>query len=266
MSFYTDIKEQDLLTEWQSEIDSGKYTINPEDHKIWNKQELYKNYSLDANKPWIYVNNPIDLYCEWRHDTVKLLKFIPSHCLNCWKVVVKPRAVTELFKLYTLQCNMSAADPECYCKCGSEERNYVFGNYSGFFYTRSLEAGLERYSQVREAVDKEINSDVDVILKRYCTEFELAFGPSHAYKQPDDAARWEQLIDEMCVMVPFTYTQSDRMKMKVMRRWIKHAWSVGDATLYKLTDGKPIVMPCVTYHQQQEIADELKEKGLIKNN
>ena len=246
MSVYTSVVDQDLISWFQMPLEAGKYILAP-DGKIWNAEEYKGRFKIGFDRNWHYINNPPNAFCEWYHDIRALFNFIPTRCLNCWKVVVRPNSLQQLFSLQSLMLKMSEDDPEIYCKCGTEEREYVFGNYGGYFYQTSKEAMQERYMQVRTLVSEQISPNIAVIPKRYCTEFEKDFGPSNKYKQPDYAKHWEQKIAEGCHMVPFENKQPDLAVCKTMREWIKHAWSIGDPTVYIYTDGKPLMAPVVTY-------------------
>jgi len=258
-SFYHQICDSDTITLLQPLLDSGAYVINPEDGKIWNKDELNNTRSLDANE-WIYTNNPpSDYACTWWRDIAKVLRYVPSPCLSCWKVVVRPRNLSELYKAYMMQLKMVEENPECYCKCGMESRPFVFGSYGAYFYTKSLEAGRKRYNEVRRMVDAYVSSDVNVILKRYCSEFELDFGSTLTYKQPELAPIWEEMIRRDCQINWIHYVQPEMIIKKTMREWIKFAWDRGDVSVFQFTGMQHIVPPCFTYHDKtDEEIEELK--------
>lgn len=283
MSFLTDLIDQDVFTEWQPLIDAGYYRVTQAGKLIRNDkvkdEHGQEEGSTTINAPWIYVNPSPDIHCSWWTDMRDMGKFIPTKCMNCYKVVVRPRTLQELMQLYQMQLKMVEKDPECYCKCGIETRPYVFGNYGGYFYNRGLKQGLEKYKQVRENVNKEISPDVPVTLKRYCTEFERDFGPSPFYKQPEDAKRFEALIEKHAIIDKIKVDNSDPMIVRMMRRWIQHAWSVGDETVFLYTDGKKMGVDCCTYHEavgeldkigggndEAVVADNLEGKEKEKSN
>lgn len=251
MSIFTALQEQDLVSKFQSGLESGRYML-ADDGKIWNTVEYNNQFQSAFNTPWHFVNSLQDATCRWYHDIANMFGFVPTRCLNCWKVVVRPRTLQELFTLQGLMVEMAEKDPECYCKCGIERRAWVFGNYGGYFYTMN-KAGLhERYKQVRQLVNDRISPDVDVIPKRYCSEFERDFGPTDQYKRSEEDDRWEKLIEKGCHMVDYPNRQPEAGVRKVMREWIKRAWDVGDPTVFIYTDGQPLVRPVVTYYPEEE--------------
>ncbi|GAF72079.1 unnamed protein product, partial [marine sediment metagenome] len=151
-SVYELLMKDDLVSMFQPSIDTGEFTYNMEDGKIWRTINLSGELESAGpiNRPWCYTHTPKDQPCIWYRSIEKLFGFIPSKCLNCWKVVVRPQSIVELFDLCDLQHEMAAEDDSCHCKCGIEKRDYVFGNYGGYFYNPSLEKGLDRRDEVRE--------------------------------------------------------------------------------------------------------------------
>jgi hypothetical protein len=131
---------------WYVDIATKKITCKP---------------GVDHNTPWIYVNPNPNMYCGLYRQVFLTGKFVHSYCMGCFKVVVKPRTVKELFALYDLQLN-EAKPKDWYCKCGIEERKYVPVQYGGYFYCRGLDQGKKRWLQVRKLVDKMISKDVPV--------------------------------------------------------------------------------------------------------
>jgi len=250
VSAYKAITDHDLISWFQMPLEQGKYILAP-DGKIWSAEEYSGKPKLAFDWNWHYVNNPPDASCEWLHDICSLFNFIPTRCLGCWKVVVRPNTLQQLFSLQGLMLEMVAQDPTCYCKCGTEARPYVFGNYGGYFYQTSKEAMQERYLQVRDLVHEKIHPTVKVIPKRYCSEYEKDFGPSDKYEQPEYAAHWEKEIADGCHIVPFEEIQPDLAIRKVMREWIKFAWSIGDPTVYLYTEGAALIAPPVTYYPEE---------------
>lgn len=240
MSLYKSLQDNSIYTYWQHHINSGKYVVNPLDNKIYIAGDYFEKVGINIDRPWIYTNNNPEAYCDWMHDIQKTFDYIPSHCLNCWKVVVKPNSLAQLMQLYALQLKMIEEDSQCYCKCGIETREHVFGNYGGYFYNRSYEAGLDKLELVENLVHNEIDKDISVYLKRYCTEFEIAYGPSQLYKQPIKAPHYEKLISDYFVMQEFHLVQSNETRMHIMNKWFEFAWDRGDKTVYMFTDGKPI--------------------------
>jgi len=208
-------------------------------------QKVTANGFSDWNTPWDFVNNDKKrgMWCRRAQELAEMYNMIPPFCINCWKIVVKPRKHSELILLRNIQREMAENDPDCWCKCGIELRNYVPGLYGGYFYTDSKEMGINRYKQVRENVPEHI----PVILKRYCTEFEMRCGDSidTEKRQPEDVEELQKFyfahIDEPLIM----QAQPKLIKLEVYQGWIDWGWKFGseeDRSEIERTynDGKPL--------------------------
>jgi len=204
-------------------------------------------------KKWIFVSPDPDRKCSLYQVIVDQCGFIPTKCMDCWKVVVKPRTLHELMELLKLQHKFTegVVGTDRFCKCGIEERTYVPQNYGGYFYTNSKEAGLSRYREVRPLVDV-INPTIPVTLKRYCTEFEMNLGPSDKYQRPDWADGFEALISRVIDLdgMGVNSTQPDYLIGHNIRKWIEFAWDRSDPTVTMYNQNQPLYTPSVTYHQE----------------
>ena len=210
---------------------------------------------LKVDGPWIYTNPHTESACKLYQAIVQSMHFIPKPCLACWKIVVVPHTLYELFQVYEWQKEFTKGHigKDRFCKCGIETRWWTPRDYGAYFYTDSKEQGLERWKQVREAVDK-INPEIRVILKRACTEFEIDLGPSDEWERP---AWGDELEDEI-----FSYLDLRSVKHQgpqpppvirnVLEGWVKHAWQRGDPTVIGFNDNKPLVPPVVTYHPKTD--------------
>ena len=144
----------------------------------------------DWESSWDYIcNDPKRRgFCDKFQDFFNMYRVVPPFCINCWKVVVKPRKHSELIKLRNIMREMATDDSTVWCKCGSDHRPYVPGLYGGYFYNDSKETGLKRLQQVRERLWDVLKQDgTPAYLKRYCTEFEQALGDSAKYVMPEYA-------------------------------------------------------------------------------
>jgi hypothetical protein len=174
--------------------------------------------------------------------------FIPEMCLDCWKIVVSPRSFHELMQLYDLQKKMSEEDPECFCKCGVEPRKFVPRSYGGSFYARNEKDGQALCRQVRKKVSESLSPKVSVVLKRYCTEFELKYGRSDKYKRPERADEIEKYFWENVSAEKGAIKQPEFIIQNVIQDWMIFAWDRGDMTVMLYNNGEPLFPPSVTYH------------------
>lgn len=223
---------------WYIRPDDGKLALRPGAHGI------------EHSSNWIHPNPDPDRPCQFYQLIFQHCNFIPKRCLSCWKVVVRPTTLKQLLQLHDLQVQLAEQNPKCWSKCGWESRHWVHGNYGGYFYCNSKEVGLERLVTVRQAVDDYINPAVDVLLKRYCTEFELRFGDSSKYERPPVADVMETAIFEGTEVERLSEPQPQSVKDHIMAEWILKAYSIGDPTAIFYNQGKLFYTPPRRYFKE----------------
>ena len=200
--------------------------------------------------PWVMHNiDKRDKNCALLHElTFKHYGVIPKQCFGCWKVVVRPKTVVDLFKLSELQETLTYP-----CKAGIETRAYVQANYGGYFYCDSKEEGRERREWVKQLVDKHLAPDTDVYLKRACTEFEATFGDSDKWEldpMEEIYTAWiNKYIDPDIFGDGFEFASYVKLDTKV--KWLRFAAERGDMTYKEFTDGEEMYPAPVTYHGEE---------------
>ena len=194
-NYYQMLKDSDVVS-WLEPLWKKGWKWRAGDHKL----QVQSN--MIPNVPWHFTNPGHDCFI-WSNILFDIvghnqahgnLQFIPGHCRNCYKVVVRPKTVKQLFALERLQMKLGYQS-----KCGIEVRDYTPALYGGYFYTQGLEAGRERYQQVRAAVDadQDLGEDVDVYLKRACTEMERKYGDSDQWSEITERQKSiEALVNE----------------------------------------------------------------------
>lgn len=240
-NLYERLQKIDIIGKIEPLMQASMYVPRIEDGKL-----VRRATGMAYNTPWVFVKT-LERRCDLAHNIfMPYLQFIPSFCQSCWKVVVRPRTVVELFNLYEL---MKHLDLES--KCGIEPRPSVDGLYGGYFYCISKAQGLKRYKLVREHINDWLAPEVKVILKRYCTEFEHKFGPSDETKKLTKEQKFQE--DYFCRFMPFEgvgHPQPEFLQAFVMLEWIRFAFKSGDPTYSELTGGKSLYDPLVTYHEE----------------
>ena len=240
MSTYDQLGRVNLIRKLAPMFKDGRLAIKAATGKIRLGERM-----LYLESPWltsgITSKHKCDLWLNMMND--KCLHFIPSECRSCWKVVVRPKTLKQLFQLYAYQQSCGFA-----CKCGIEVRTYVRGSYGGYFYTSSYEECGERYLEVREAMDK-IDHEMTVIMKRSCTEYEHGFGDSSKYIRPADADTWEKLMLEWIDYKNPGCADPDYFKANVKQSWIEFAWNRNDPSVDEFTGGRQLFPPVHTYHE-----------------
>ena len=259
---YDHFKSYNITKLFEPLIASGNCYLRPEDGKLKVKQT-----SIPRGTPWVHVRHTPGFDC-WLWNTVIFdyivgqlphdQKFVPRHCQSCWKLVVKPRSLQQLFNLLEMQKELYRPS-----KCGIEVRESVPGLYGGYFYNKSLSAGLECYGAVKSAMLKnehlaplvdEVDDDgrtTRLILKRGCTEFEHLVGDSRFWKITPEQEFIEDLVENYIVNENLGATQPEHIVWNIKQRWIEWAWQNGDETYKRYTGDKPIYPAYATYHQPE---------------
>ena len=226
----------DYVTKFKPILEKQGYKLRIEDGKF-----VPKNIGSAYDVPWVYVKSDLRARCDIYHMVFhQIEKHVHSYCRECYKVVVRPRTVVELFDLYEIQRNL-----DVHSKCGIERRDSVFGLYGGYFYNRGKEEGLKSLKMVRELVTRELSEKTPVFLKRYCTEYEigpLSLGPSNEMPDATQGEKeWEMEIMSLFPRVGASTPQSQHQIAHVMMGWIHWAYQNGDETYKVFTDGSPLV-------------------------
>lgn len=272
-SIYKHLAAHDIIEMLKPLLDSGGYQLRSEDGKL-----IPRNPQMARETPWIHVRHIPGFNCGLWHQIIfnyisaKLpqgQKFVPRHCQSCWKVVVRPRTLQQLFNLLEIQKSLDRPS-----KCGIEVRETVHGLYGGYFYNKSLDAGLECYTAVCSAlftnevmrplldeIDEE-GKTIRILLKRACTEYEHACGPSDQWKVTDEQNALEDLVEQYVYHDEMNLMQPDHVCWNIKKRWIEWAWKNGDPTFARYTGNEPLYPPYITYHPKwAELMENFKNDG-----
>ena len=239
---YTLLTAGDVISNMLGELQTGAFHLRISDGK------LDRKLNLEWNTPWIFSEKAPERTCLlWHRIMYGKFGMLPIWCRqNCWKVVVRPRTLEELFQLKELQEYLRVP-----AKCGIETRTRVFGNYGGYFYTNSKEEGLDRLEQVRNEVSKHISPDTPVYLKLACTEFEHSFGPSTKYKEPtNEEYKNEDTIRGCFVIHAVDPVQPKHLKDHIAQEWIHFAWDRGDPTARMFNKDESLFPDIVKYEKK----------------
>ena len=177
---------------------------------------------------------------------------IPKYCFECYKVLIEPRTVVELFKLLIVFENIELPDDNSR-KCLTEERADCSGSYKGLIYCRGIKEGEGVRDVVREIVKDKISPDIPVTLKRGCSEYALAY-PAYSPKDPsiefmkynEDWQAHEDSVDQHLVIdrdvpavKPSHRTPYSPSEIWAMCYWVRYAATIRDVSYLTLT-GYPV--------------------------
>lgn len=174
--------------------------------------------------PWIFLNqNTRKKFCSyWNGIFCLKYQMIPTYCrFNCWKTVIKPRTLRELFEVYD---SLNLIDLPS--KCGMDVRVYTVGPWAGFVYADSLEQGRRYCAEVRVSVPPEI----PVFLKRGCTEMEKILPSDQWDNITHEEMEKEKYLNDLFTFEEQDFRQGEWLKARIKERWIRHAIEIVDPT------------------------------------
>jgi len=199
----------------------------------------------EPRTPWVYHHPDYQSDCHFWNDIIfKRFGLMPSFCMECYKVLIVPDTVDELFKLCDVQDQLVGMTS----KCGLEARDETGRNYGGYHYNRGLDRGKECYALLRDLVNKHVGTGVRIGLKRSCTEFERKFGRSDEWPEiTDEQLAFEERVKGMICEPPKVIPQTPDLVKHIKNKWVHWAHSRGDMSYLMYTDGKPLYEPYVLY-------------------
>jgi hypothetical protein len=218
----------------------GKFAEIPPDQKI--DSQIFRG-----------GENNFPLGCSRHLELFSKLNVIPKYCFDCFKVLISPRNVVELFKVLMIFEKISLPNDNRR-KCMVEERKEFSGTYKGYVFCKGLDEGNEVRKIVRRAVSEEISPQVAVSLKRGCSEYALAY-PKYAEVKPAGLLmqykkEWqarEEFFDKNSAYVPVVHDASmttpfsneikgyTRMEIYSMQYWLCYAATIGDMSYFSIS-------------------------------
>jgi len=211
--------------------------------------------NLNVNETEIFRSFTIDLKCDRHFQVFNTFNVIPEYCFGCYKVQVEPRNVMELFKLHFVfdKLNLKNNNPR---KCMLEMRPKVSGAYKGYIYCFSLKEANEIQNQLTTILNKKINENISITVKRGCSEYGIAYSQykkinknnGQLMKYNEEWRSKEKFIDDKLA-------KRDQSKHRVLRKnlpgatvcdtlimsnWLVYAKIMGDLSYKKIIKKIPI--------------------------
>ena len=211
--------------------------------------------NLNVNETEIFRSFTIDLKCDRHFQVFNTFNVIPEYCFGCYKVQVEPRNVMELFKLHFVfdKLNLKNNNPR---KCMLEMRSEVSGDYKGYIYCFSLSEANEIQNQLTTILNKKINENISITVKRGCSEYGIAYpqykkinkNNGQLMKYNEEWRSKEKFIDDKLA-------KRDQSKHRVLRKnlpgatvcdtlimsnWLVYAKIMGDLSYKKIIKKIPI--------------------------
>lgn len=166
---------------------------------------------------------------------------VPYSCRECYKLKVRPTTLAQLVAAWHVAQGIGLTS-----KWGVDFANrYSQDLYAGYFYTDGLDAARVLHAHVRKAFDADprLGPDVKLTIKRGCSEFEAAVGPSDQYQFTP-----EQVALEAWLCAPVhAKRRSINRELPPMDQWIQFAFQIGDDSYLQFTGGERLRPASVSY-------------------
>lgn len=239
MKLYEKLLGVDPIQRVENLVDQGAFDLDE------NSNIIVPGVAYFANHAWVHTAKDTQRRCmKWYQIYWAKYGLISAGCHGCFKVVVRPLTLKQLFGVYEVQQRMGLP-----AKCGIERRQNSRGLYRGFWYaplSQGLEGGRDLYKKVRTKL-KQSGLDLKMILKRGCTEMEQARGASDQWEYTPQMAMYEDVLDAVIVEMPTSKHTPKVLDMHIQRKWIEWAWEMGDPTVWEYAS-KDSFPSAVTYH------------------
>jgi len=230
---------------------------------------LRMHETKETNTPWLVHKRCKGQLCHIFHTTyLGVFGVIPQYCFkHCWKIAACNKGMTkDTIRQLTMKEIMEIEEAQQYLdmpsKCGMDRRDYTPNTWGSFWYFNSLDEARRNFNKIRGTLDL-IDPDIDLIIKRSCTEFELYLGPSDTWDDLElDWMERESVLDGWILREDREPTyQHELIKRNVRNRMLQWAHKHGDFTYKQFNRGDDLIfsfpaekrvpiIPSVTYKPQ----------------
>ena len=241
--------------------------------KVCNNIILKNIDKLKSTETQIYRRNEINLNCDRHFDVFNNFNVIPKYCFACFKVLIEPNNVMELFKLYIVFDNLNLKNNNTR-KCMLELRPNISGAYKGYIYCSSLNEAYEVQNQVDAILKKKIKASIVISVKRGCSEFGVAYpeykkinkNENTLMKYNEEWKEKENLTDiyrnEKNILTKKTLQKSLKgvtvSDVLIMRNWLGYAKKIGDLS-YKNIINDVTIHPLIEKELSSQLLKRSKE-------
>lgn len=217
----------------------------------------------ESNSYYLQVKNIRKMECRFFNDFLFTSAYdkvaVPFACRNCYKVKVVPTNFKGLVALRGILENTPY-----HSKCGVDFFNPHSRNiYAGYLYLEGLEAARSACREMRDLVEShpDLGNSVVLTIKRGCSNFEAACGPSDKWTFRDGMAELESALQQRFKPELSTPIDYRIRRMTTMMHWLQIAYNLGDDTYQEFTGGKPLHRPTVSY-PLEEVCTPIQENGM----
>jgi len=198
------------------------------------------------NECQIYRKNKEDLGCKRHKKIFNEHNVIPNNCFGCYKVIIEPKTVIDLVKLYILFDNIKLENNNIR-KCMIELRPNVEGRYKCLVYCSDLNEAETISKKLKILIDDSINNNIVADIKRGCSEFGMSFPQykdykSNSMKYDESWKEKEELIDNKFPNLLKNKINKETISgitlndILVIRNWICFAKLIDDNTCKMISE------------------------------
>ena len=241
--------------------------------KLFNQStSIIEKYNLktETQSRQIFRKNSINLNCERHMKIFNKFNIIPKFCFSCYKVLVEPRSILELIKLFVVFDQIKFVKNNIR-KCMIEMRPEISGFYKGYIFCSSVEEAYQIADYLEIYIKENIGSGLHAVVKRGCSEYALSFPDYKAINKSGDQLMnynedWKSIEEEdnllnslksNRIIIP-TLPGLNLQDILVIRNWIDYAKGIGDASVHLLRENK--IFSQAIYNKAK------KRSGKYKNN
>jgi tetratricopeptide (TPR) repeat protein len=221
--------------------------------KLFNQStSIIEKYNLktETQSRQIFRKNSINLNCERHMKIFNKFNIIPKFCFSCYKVLVEPRSILELIKLFVVFDQIKFVKNNIR-KCMIEMRPEISGFYKGYIFCSSVEEAYQIADYLEIFIKENIGSGLHAVVKRGCSEYALSFPDYKAINKSGDQLMnynedWKSIEEEdnllnslksNRIIIP-TLPGLNLQDILVIRNWIDYAKGIGDASVHLLRQNK----------------------------
>jgi hypothetical protein len=236
-------------------LSSGAWKIHPDKGLIVPTRE-----AMDANANWLFFGTQTLLRdCRLWHGGWfnHFNQFVCEFCkLRCYKIVVKVRDFMEAIQFHNLMLSLPYIEGDLVTfsgKVGMDERYYTDSIFNGFIYCDGLVDAQMKYHRVRRLIDEHLleGENIPIIIKRSCTEFEKAHGPTDApfwQSMTQEELDFQRHLEDIFISELSCSRQPDWLKNKIIAKLARWANTCGDKSWAEYFGSDYLTMKAVTYH------------------
>ena len=182
--------------------------------------------------------------CKRHFKVFNTFNVIPENCFGCYKILIQPRNVIEMLKLY-LVFDKLKLKKNLTRKCMIELRPNIKGAYKGYIYCVGLEEAKKTLDTLNLILDNTIGNEIPRLIRRGCSEFSVSY-PAFKEIEPNnvnfmiynnDWKNKESIIDnKLSKEKNEIFTQGETLSgislkdFLVIKNWLFYAKKIGDSS------------------------------------